>query len=69
MDFRAVALPVGRLMVLLSLFMLVPAAADLMVGNPDWVGFAVSALIVGCFGSVATLAFLEKDPEVLVEEK
>ena len=29
MDFRAVALPVGRLMVLLSLFMLVPAAAAL----------------------------------------
>jgi trk system potassium uptake protein TrkH len=68
MDYRAVALPVGRLMVLLSLFMLVPAVADLMVGNPDWIGFAVSALIVGCFGSVATLAFMEKDHRLGIRE-
>lgn len=58
MDLRAVALPIGRLMILIALFMLIPAGADLMSRNPDWVVFSVSALIVGCVGGVATAAFL-----------
>ncbi|GGE99241.1 TrkH family potassium uptake protein [Stappia taiwanensis] len=60
MDYRAVALPIGRLMILIAAFMLIPAGADLMVGNPDWVVFTVSALVVGCTGGVATAAFLRR---------
>lgn len=58
MDLRAVALPIGRLLILISLFMTIPAAADLMAGNPDWIVFLASALVTGCIGCVATAAFL-----------
>ncbi len=43
LDFRPVNLIIGMLLSTLSLGMLVAAAADLVVGNPDWQVFVVSA--------------------------
>lgn len=56
MDFRAVALPIGKLMMLIAAFMLVPAAVDMAAGNPDWRVFSTSAVIIGCFGALTTAA-------------
>ncbi|MBO0347143.1 TrkH family potassium uptake protein [Roseibium sp. CAU 1637] len=57
MDYRAVALPIGRLLILISAFMILPASADLLANNPDWKAFLISAVIIGCFGSLATAAW------------
>ncbi|SHM92541.1 TrkH family potassium uptake protein [Roseibium suaedae] len=56
MDFRAVALPIGKLMILIATFMLVPAAVDIAAGNPDWRVFSTSAVVIGCFGALTTAA-------------
>lgn len=57
MDYRAIALPIGRLLILIAGFMLIPAAADLMAGNPDWKAFLGSALMVAGAGALVSSAF------------
>lgn len=42
-DFRPIFLILGILLTTLAVMMLVPAIADLVVGNPDWQVFAVSS--------------------------
>jgi trk system potassium uptake protein TrkH len=42
-DFRPIFLILGILLTTLAVMMLVPAIADLVVGNPDWQVFAVAS--------------------------
>lgn len=56
MDFRAVILPIGRLLIIVALFMIPPAIADLIEGNPDWIVFATSATILVCVGALISAA-------------
>lgn len=62
MNYRAVALPIGRLLILIAVFMLIPASADLVAHNPDWIVFSVSALVLGCLGALTTAAFAGHAP-------
>jgi trk system potassium uptake protein TrkH len=48
----------------LSLAMLIPAAADLYMGNPDWRAFAFSALFLGGFALAVGLATHGRAPPV-----
>lgn len=57
MNYRAVALPIGRLFLLISVLMVIPAVADLVAKNEDWQVFALSALIIGTLGLLITFAF------------
>ncbi|ADZ68536.1 TrkH family potassium uptake protein [Polymorphum gilvum] len=60
MDFRAVALPIGRLLIVVAAFMMIPAGADLVARNPDWVVFATSALVSGCIGALLSAALARR---------
>lgn len=42
-DFRPVFLVIGLLLIILAGGMVIPAAVDLSLGNPDWAAFALSA--------------------------
>ena len=68
MDFRAVILPIGRYLVIIAAFMLIPAAADLVAGNPDWKVFAISALCLGAAGLMVEAALAGKPPELRARE-
>ncbi|WP_417667827.1 TrkH family potassium uptake protein [Roseibium sp.] len=57
MNYRAVALPIGRLLIIIAAFMIFPAGADLIANNPDWIVFTVSALILGTVGTLTNVAF------------
>lgn len=57
MDFRAVALPIGRLLILIAGFLLIPAAADLYAQNPDWQVFLFSSMVVGLIGLFTSITF------------
>ena len=51
LDFRPVLFVLGVLLTTLAVTMVVPALADLAVGNPDWQVFAIAAsvsVIVPC---------------------
>jgi len=59
MDFRPVFLVVGMLLAILAVSMLLPAATDAFVGNPDWQVFVVAAaltLFVGVALALTTRA-------------
>ncbi len=56
MNYRAVALPIGRLLILIAAFMLIPASADLINRNPDWIVFLASSVILGGIGALTTAA-------------
>ena len=56
MDIRAVSLPLSRFLIIISVFMLPPALADIMSGNSDWKVFAVSAVVVAGMGTMMALA-------------
>lgn len=56
MNFRAVILPIGRLLIIIALFMLLPAGADLIAGNSDWSVFAATALVLGAIGALISAA-------------
>ncbi|NBN80205.1 TrkH family potassium uptake protein [Microvirga tunisiensis] len=56
MDFRAVILPIGRLLIIIALFMLLPAGADLIAGDGDWTVFATTALLLGVAGALISTA-------------
>ncbi len=62
MNFRAIALPIGRLLLLISLLMIVPAIADVFAENPDWQVFLVSGLVLGTAGVLMTMAFNGENP-------
>jgi trk system potassium uptake protein TrkH len=49
-DHNRVAFVVGMQMLVLTVFMLPPAATDLIAGNPDWQVFAGSAFVTGFLG-------------------
>ncbi len=54
-DLRPVLFICGILLATLAGVMCVPAAADALVGNPDWQAFVVSALITGFVGGALIL--------------
>jgi len=59
MDFRPIFLVVGMLLAILAVSMLLPAAADAIVGNPDWQVFVVASaltLFVGIALALTTRA-------------
>jgi len=56
MNIRAIILPIGRLLILISLMMALPALVDLFADNNDWRVFFISAILVGGAGLLATLA-------------
>jgi trk/ktr system potassium uptake protein len=62
MNFRAIALPTGRLLVLISVLMIVPAVADAIAKNRDWQVFLVSSLVLGTTGCLMAMAFRGEDP-------
>ncbi|WP_297581625.1 TrkH family potassium uptake protein [Roseibium sp.] len=62
MNFRAIALPIGRLFVLISLLMIIPAIADVFASNLDWQVFLVSAVILGTTGGLTVLTFRGQGP-------
>ncbi|WP_428650653.1 TrkH family potassium uptake protein [Roseibium sp.] len=62
MNFRTIALPIGRLLLLISLLMIIPAIADVFAENPDWQVFLVSALVLGTAGVLMTMAFHGENP-------
>lgn len=57
MNFRAIALPIGRLLILISLLMILPAIADVFANNPDWQVFLVSAVVLATAGALMSIAF------------
>lgn len=62
MNFRAIALPIGRLLILISLLMTFPAIADAFAAHADWQVFLVSGLVLGTLGSLIALAFRGEKP-------
>jgi len=56
MDFRPVLLVVGVLLSALAVGMLVPATVDLVLDNPGWRGFVLSAIAAFFVGVCLTLA-------------
>ena len=62
MNFRAIALPIGRLLILISLLMILPAIADVFARNADWQVFLVSALVLGSAGILMSVAFHGERP-------
>lgn len=68
MNFRAIALPIGRLLVLISVLMIVPAVADAIANNRDWQVFLIASLVLGTTGCLMTLAFRGEDPPVEFRE-
>lgn len=62
MNFRAVASPIGRLLLLVSLLMIAPAIVDVFAANSDWQVFITSALVLGTMGVLMTLAFRGERP-------
>ncbi len=52
MDIRAILLPISRFLLIISGFMLLPALADILSGNPDWKVFATSAVVLGGLGTL-----------------
>lgn len=61
MDFRPVILVNGLLLVVLALAMAVPASADLIAGNPDWIVFVVSAGVTLFVGVAMALTCYGRD--------
>jgi trk system potassium uptake protein TrkH len=62
MNYRAIALPIGRLLILISVLMIVPGIADVFARNSDWQVFLVSALVLGTAGLLMTMAFQGERP-------
>jgi trk system potassium uptake protein TrkH len=68
MNYRAIALPLGRLLILISVLMVIPAVADIFAGNPDWQVFLVSAVVLSMAGLLTTLAFHGEQPPTAFRE-
>ena len=51
MDFRTIFSAIGALTAALGFAMLLPALADLVVGNEDWLVFLTASLITMIFGA------------------
>ncbi|POF32889.1 trk system potassium uptake protein TrkH [Roseibium marinum] len=68
MNFRAIALPIGRLLILISLLMIIPAIADAFAAHPDWRVFLVSGLLLGTAGILTTIAFRGEKPPIHFRE-
>ncbi len=56
-DFRPILFVLGVLLTTLAVTMVVPAIADLAVGNPDWQVFATAAVVTFFIGMSLVLAF------------
>ena len=56
-DFRPVLFVIGLLLVILAVAMVLPAIADLAVGNPDWKVFLLSSAVTLFAGVSLVLAF------------
>lgn len=57
MNFRAIALPIGRLLILISLMMFIPALVDLFASDLDWQVFLISSMVLGMTGLLVVVAF------------
>lgn len=55
-DFRPIAYVFGRILIVLAILMLAPAAVDWSAGDPNWQPFFFSALISGGVGGLIALA-------------
>jgi trk system potassium uptake protein TrkH len=55
-DLRPILHIIGLLLIGLAILMLIPAAADLASGDPDWLVFWASAATTGFFGMAMVLA-------------
>ncbi|ESW61203.1 MAG: potassium transporter TrkH [Rhodobacter sp. CACIA14H1] len=55
-DFRPIAYVFGRILIVLAILMLAPAAVDWSAGDPNWEAFFFSALITGGVGGMIALA-------------
>lgn len=55
-DLRPPFYIVGLLLVVTGLAMLIPAAVDLYVGEPDWAAFLQSAIFTGATGAMVAIA-------------
>ncbi|WP_208999125.1 TrkH family potassium uptake protein [Roseibium sediminis] len=62
MNYRAIAHPIGHLLLLIAFLMLIPAGVDGFFGNPDWIVFLKSFVIVGGIGALTTTAFYGEAP-------
>jgi trk system potassium uptake protein TrkH len=62
MNYRTIALPIGRLLILISLMMILPAIADVFARNPDWQVFLISAVVLATAGVLTTIAFHGQRP-------
>ncbi len=60
MDFRAIFLPIGRFLLIIAAFMLLPALADAVSQNPDWRVFVAAASVLGGIGVMMELALRGK---------
>jgi trk system potassium uptake protein TrkH len=56
-QLRPILYLIGGMLVALSATMLLPAAADLVVGNPDWKAFALSSAVTFAAGATLYVAF------------
>ncbi len=55
LSFRPILYVNGILLSILSLAMLIPAAVDVFMDNPDWKTFAISAFFTAFFGAIMIL--------------
>ncbi|GAB6052966.1 TrkH family potassium uptake protein [Magnetospira thiophila] len=62
MEFKPIFRIVGALLLGLAATMLIPAAADAVQDNPDWIPFVLSAAITAFVGGLLVLATLSPDP-------
>ena len=68
MDLRPVFLIIGMLLSALAIGMIVPAIADTVVGNPDWLVFTTSAGVTLFVGVAMTLTNRSEDLRLSVRQ-
>ncbi|MEX3010773.1 TrkH family potassium uptake protein [Hoeflea sp. TYP-13] len=68
MNYPSIILPIGRLLIMVSCIMILPASADLAAGNPDWKAFLVSAIVFGLAGCLTEAAFRGTDTRLRPRE-
>lgn len=63
--FQPILSLLGSFLVMLALLMLIPALADVTVGNSDWLAFVISALLTLFIGVNLTLVSRQRGPIAL----
>ncbi|MEM7198266.1 MAG: potassium transporter TrkG, partial [Pseudomonadota bacterium] len=68
LDYRPVFFVVGLLLVVLAVFMAIPAFSDFALQNPSWGVFALSAIVTLFFGVLLVLTNYHRFQSVRVRE-